>query len=216
MARMESQPTVALVGNSVPGPNDPDRSAEIDGHEDVWRFNNAPGMAGGKQGTRTTLLWLVNSGGSMRERLEMGEAFTSMPCMGSTRALAFPVHPSILRRYHPEPSPEDAARGNRNDWTDIALDRFGAGGWDVTVLGAPHYLRACAAIGLNGKEMRERFPSTGFLAAHWLLETRPGIGARVYGFTWAGWDNHAWDAEAEWFAAREREGRLRVVRQEGG
>ena len=204
-------PTIAIVGNNVPRADDPDRSAEIDAHSEVWRFNNAPGMSTGKQGRRTTLLWLVNSGGSMQERLEMAD-FPKNPAMAGTRSLAFPVHPAILREYHPEPTGAERAAGARNDWTDAAIERFGALGWAVTVLPAPHYRVACADLRLGEDEMRKRFPSTGFLATHWLFTIRPDARATVFGFTWQGWDSHSWDAEAEWFAAREREGRLTIVR----
>ena len=204
--------TIAIVGNSVPSAGGPDRSMEIDAHAEVWRFNNAPGMATGKQGRRTTLLWLVNSGGSMQERLEMPD-FPTNPAMKGTRSLAFPVHPAILRAYHPEPTEEERERGARNDWTGEALERFGAGGWAVTILPAPHYRAACADLSMGEDKMRKRFPSTGYLAAHWLLTVRPEAHASVFGFTWQGWDSHAWDAEAEWFAAREREGRVRIVRE---
>ena len=201
---------IAIVGNNVPAPDDPDRSAEIDAHGEVWRFNNAPGMATGRQGARTTLLWLVNSGGSMRERLEMAD-FPDHPAMRGTRALVFPVHPTILRAYHPEPTPEERALGARNDWTVAALERFGER-WAITVLPAAHYRAACADLALPEREWRTRFPSTGFLAAHWLRQSRPDARATVYGFTWQGWDSHSWDAEARWFAAQEREGFLRIVR----
>lgn len=207
--------TVALVGNAVPGRDDPDRSDAIDAHAEVWRFNNAPGMAGGKQGRRTTLVWMVNSGGSMRERLEMGAAFLAAPVMRGAPAIAFPVHPAMLRRYHPEPDAAARAAGDRNDWTTPALEHFGGAGHAVTVLPATHYEAACGALGMGEAERRRRFPSTGFLAAHWLLASRPGVTASVYGFTWAGWDAHAWAAERDWFAARAAEGRLRLVAQEG-
>ena len=199
--------TVALVGNAVPDRHEADRSAEIDACGEVWRFNNAPGLATGKQGTRTTLLWLVNSGGSMRERLEMAD-FPDRPVMRSTRALAFPVHPAMLRRYHPEPSPADARDGDRNDWTGPALEHFGALGWSITVLPATHYTAACDALGLAEQKRHERFPSTGFLAAHWLLTTRPETRAHTFGFTWEGWDSHSWHAERDWFEARAAEGRV--------
>ena len=203
-------PTIAIVGNSVPSDDDPDRSGEIDAHLEVWRFNNAPGITTGKQGRRTTLLWLVNSGGSMQERLEMPD-FVSNPAMRGTRSLAFPVHPAMLRAYHPEPSDAERTKGARNDWTNEAMERFGGAGWAVTILPAPHYRNACSDLGMAESAMRERFPSTGYLATHWLLTVRPEARASVFGFTWQGWDSHAWDAEAEWFVAREREGRLRIV-----
>ena len=204
---MRDTATTALVGNAVPGPDDPDRSSEIDACDEVWRFNNAPGLASGKQGARTTLLWLVNSGGSMRERLELPD-FPDHPVMRSTRALAFPVHPAMLRRYHPEPSIAEAEAGDRNDWTGPALEHFGKLGWSITVLPATHYTAACDALGLTEEERHGRFPSTGFLAAHWLLTTQSGARIRTFGFTWEGWESHSWSAEREWFAAREAEGRV--------
>ena len=203
--------TVALVGNDVPGSDAPDRSAEIDAADEVWRFNNAPGLGTGRQGTRTDLLWLVNSGGSMRERLEMAD-FPDHPAMQATRALAFPVHPAMLRRYHPEPGERDREAGDRNDWTGPAIERFGGLGWAITVLPATHYLAVCEALGLQETERRRSFPSTGMIAAHWLLATRPDAHAHVHGFSWEGWTSHAWDAERRWFEGREAEGRLTIVR----
>ena len=210
---MSTAPTVALVGNAVPSDSDPDRSAEIDAHAEVWRFNNAPGIGTGKQGARTTLLWLVNSGGSMRERLEMPD-FRRREPMRTAPAIAFPVHPAMLRRYHPDPTPEEEAAGDRNDWTGPAIEAFGAEK-AITILPAGHYDRACATLGLPEGERRERFPSTGYLAAHWLLESRPEVRASVFGFTWAGWDSHAWDAEGRWFRERRAEGRLVITPQDG-
>ena len=202
--------TVALVGNNVPGPADPDRSTAIEACDEVWRFNNAPGLSTGKQGCRTDLLWLVNSGGSMRERLEMPR-FVDHPAMRSTKRLAFPVHPAMLRRYHPEPTPEEREAGDRNDWTQAALERFGGGGWAITILPARHYLAACDELGLNEDERRESFPSTGYLAAHWLIRTSEDAHARAFGFSWEGWSSHAWDAERDWFERQEAEGRITIA-----
>ena len=200
--------THALVGNAAP---EADHAAAIDAHPAVWRFNNCPGMETGLRGRRTSMLWLVNSGGSMRERLEM-TAFPDHPSMRGCRSLGFPVHPAMLRRYHPEPTPRERAAGDRNDWTDVALERFGRT-HAITVLPAAHYPAACDAIGLAEDERRDRFPSTGLLAAHWLLLTEPDARATLYGFTWEGWDSHAWEGEQRWFAAREAEGRVRIVRE---
>ena len=202
--------TYALVGNAVPGPGDPDHSAAIDACDEVWRFNNAPGFASGKQGTRTTLLWLVNSGGSMRERLEMAD-FPNHPVMRASRQLAFPVHPLMLRRYHPEPSETEREAGDRNDWTGPAIEHFGGLGWAITVLPATHYLKACAALNLDETERRVRFPSTGFLAAHWLLTTNPSANIRTFGFTWQGWNSHSWTAERDWFHHQHRGKRVAIV-----
>ena len=202
--------TFALVGNAVPSPDDPNHSGAIDGCDEVWRFNNAPGFAGGKQGTRTSLLWLVNSGGSMRERLEMAD-FPYHPVMRATRHLAFPVHPSMLRRYHPEPNEEEREGGDRNDWTGPAIERFGELGWAITVLPATHYIEACEALKLNEDERRVRFPSTGFLAAHWLLSTNPDAHVRTFGFTWQGWSSHSWTAERDWFERQHQAGRVEIT-----
>ena len=197
--------THALVGNAAP---EADHAAAIDAHPHVWRFNNCPGMGTGLRGRRTTLLWLVNSGGSMRERLEM-DGFGRHPAMRGTSALAFPVHPIMLRRYHPEPDAAARATGDRNDWTEAALDRFGAT-HAVTVLPAAHYLEACAALDLREADRRTRFPSTGFLAAHWLLATDETAALALYGFTWEGWSSHSWMAERDWFAAQAASGRVRI------
>ena len=207
MVRMDGF-THALVGNAAPGA---DHAGAIDAHPAVWRFNNCPGMETGLRGARTSMLWLVNSGGSMRERLEMA-GFPDHPAMRGCRALGFPVHPAMLRRYHPEPGDAERAAGARNDWTDAALERFGRS-HAITVLPAAHYGAACGAIGLGEGERRTRFPSTGFLAAHWLLTTDPDARIALYGFTWEGWDNHAWNGERRWFAAREAEERVRIVRE---
>ena len=201
------QATHALVGNAAPAL---DHAAAIDAHPHVWRFNNCPGMETGLRGRRTTMLWLVNSGGSMAERLSMRH-FTDHPAMRGCDRLGFPVHPSILRDYHPMPSWRERLRGARNDWTDAALDQFGET-HAITILPRAHYVEACNALGLGEGERRSRFPSTGFLAAHWLLTGDLGARATLYGFTWEGWNSHAWTAERDWFAAREREGRVVIDR----
>ena len=199
---------IAFVGNAAPVT---DHSSAIDGHAFVWRFNNCPGMETGLRGARTSLLWLVNSGGSMRERLEM-EGFADHPAMRGCGVLGFPVHPTMLARYHPEPSPEERAAGDRNDWTDEAKRRFGAT-HHFLVPPPEHYLAACDAIGLGEERRREVFPSTGFLAAHWHLTGNRKSSATLFGFTWEGWDAHAWDGERRWFERMERKGRVRIVRE---
>lgn len=200
-------PTHALVGNAAPVA---DHASAIDSHSEVWRFNNCPGIQTRLRGTRTTMLWLVNSGGSMRERLHM-RGFADHPAMRGCRRIGFPVHPNVLNGYHPVPRWHERLRGARNDWTGPALQRFGAT-HSVTILPEAHYFEACEAIGLRGEERRRVFPSTGFLAAHWLLATRATATVTLYGFTWEGWDSHAWDGERDWFAAREADGRVRIER----
>lgn len=200
--------THALVGNAAPRA---DHAATIDAHAQVWRFNNCPGMETGLRGMRTTMLWLVNSGGSMGERLGMA-GFADHPAMRGCRALGLPVHPSILRDYHPMPSWRGRLRGERNDWTDAAIDRFGET-HAITVLPGAHYRAACDDLGVDERERRRRFPSTGYLAAHWLLTGDTAARATLYGFAWEGWDAHPWDAERCWFEAREAEGRVRIERR---
>lgn len=201
-------PTLALVGNAAPVA---DHSAAIDANDHVWRFNNCPGMETGLRGQRTSMLWLVNSGGSMRERLEM-DGFDEHPAMRGTADLAFPVHPTVLARYHPEPSPEERAAGARNDWTDPARERWGKTHRIVT-LPPEQYDEACAAIGLAEAERSQRYPSTGFLAAHSALTRRPEMAVTLYGFTFEGWDGHAWQGEQRWLEAMEAKGRVRIVRE---
>lgn len=190
---------VAIVGNA---PEGVDHSRRIDGAEWVVRFNNAAGF-GGRTGRRTTHLALVNRGGQMREWLADAN-FTQRPAVAGARSFLLPF-PQEDGRAH-------AASADGRDWTRPALRALRPLSRPVHVL--PHALHRLGRAALTAEfGAAQPNPSTGFLVAFLLHRRLQGTTARihVYGFGFEGWPGHPWAAERAWFAAREREGALRLV-----
>ena len=77
---------MAVVGNA---PLEDDRSAAIDAHDVVLRFNKAPHWHG-RAGSRLDVLVLVNHGGQMREWLEK-DALHRMAQVEAARLVVLPI-----------------------------------------------------------------------------------------------------------------------------
>ncbi|MBB3948895.1 hypothetical protein [Aureimonas jatrophae] len=190
---------VAIVGNA---PGADDHAGAIDAADWVVRFNNAAGF-GGPAGRRTTHLALVNRGGQMREWLE-DRAFTQRPLLTGAGSFLLPFPPDAGRAH--------AASADGRDWTRPAMRTLRALGRPVRLL--PHALHRQARHCLRAEHgAEEPNPSTGFLVAFHIHRQLRGTETRIriYGFGFAGWPGHPWAAERDWFAAREREGSLRLV-----
>lgn len=195
---------VALVGNA---PQVDDYAAEIDAADLVVRINNAHGL-GGATGERTTCLFLVNSGGQMREWLD-DPAFTRRRAFRDARHVLLPIDPAHLDLFDPPLTPAQRSGARAEDWTREATARFTAAGKRVTLVPAETFARVCAEI---GTPLRAGFapPSTGLIAAAYILDALGSAGCEVdaYGFGFEGADIHAWSREAAWFHARHAEGAL--------
>lgn len=189
---------VAIVGNA---PDLGDHAAAIDRCDLVVRFNNASGFGAGAGG-RTTHLALVNRGGQMREWLN-DAAFARRPVLAAAGAILLP--------FPPESGCASAASRDGRDWTRRAARTLRSLGKPIAVL--PHALHTRARQHLAADGAREPNPSTGFLVAFHLHRRLASTGAHfeIYGFGFEGWPGHPWEAERRWFAAREREGRFRIV-----
>ncbi|GJD32385.1 hypothetical protein PMNALOAF_3654 [Methylobacterium adhaesivum] len=187
-------PSLALVGNA---PELGDRGRAIDAAACVVRFNNAQGF-GGPAGERVTVLALVNRGGQARAWVE-DDGFLARPVVREAGRYLLPF---------PELAPHEEGAHERVCWTVPLRTRLGHR--PVHGLTAELHARAHHLLGPDAGGTPN--PSTGFLVALAILEGRPPAlpPIEVYGFGFAGWPGHPWDAERRWFAAAEAAGRLRL------
>jgi hypothetical protein len=133
---------VSVVGNAVLAEGDAER---IDASDIVIRFNEPPeGPA--RIGTRTDLLFVMNSGNSMQARLD-GRGYTDSAVFRTARKIILPYHPAIIARYHPKPNILSRLKGRRADWTAKAIAVFGREGVRYALAKFP---ADCAAIRLYG------------------------------------------------------------------
>jgi len=196
---MEMKKQVSVVGNAPLADGDAGR---IDASDLVIRFNE-PAEGPERIGTRTDILFVMNSGNSMQARLE-GRTYVESPVFRAARVIVLPYHPAVIARYHPKPNVLSRIKGRRADWTEKAMSVFGQEGKDVTVLPPQFYEECCEELGIGMENRRRLFPSTGFIGVRYALVKFPttGFAVHLYGFGWEGWKRHAWDAEREWVAAR--------------
>ena len=205
---------VALVGNA---PQIADYSFEIDAADLVVRINDAHGL-GRVTGSRTTCLFLVNSGGQMRQWLD-DPAFMRRASLREARHVLLPIDPVHLDLFDPPPTRTEREGARAEDWTREATARFTKAGKRVTLVPATLFARTCAEIG-TALRAGMAPPSTGLIAAAYILDTlgRAGCAIDAYGFGFEGWDAHAWAREERWFGERAGEGRLTLhpLRREPG
>jgi len=187
-------PSLALVGNA---PEAGDRARAIDAAASVVRFNNACGF-GGPAGSRVSVLALVNRGGQARAWAE-DDGFSMRPVIRLADRILLPF---------PELAPHEEGAFERVCWTAPLRSRLA----DRPVHVLPHALHARARSLLAPRSPGIPNPSTGFLVALAILEARapslPPID--VYGFGFAGWAGHPWDAERHWFEEARAAERLRL------
>ncbi|KQP52553.1 MULTISPECIES: hypothetical protein [unclassified Methylobacterium] len=185
---------VAIVGNAR---EIGDRGRAIDAADCVVRFNNACGF-GGAAGSRVTVLALVNRGGQARAWVEDG-GFLDRPVVRQSGGFLLPF---------PELAPDEEGAHERVCWTAPLQGRL----VDRPVRLLPSTLHDRARHLLVARGCASPNPSTGFLVALAVLEDRaaclPPID--VYGFGFAGWAGHPWEAERAWFEAGHAAGRLRL------
>lgn len=186
---------LAIVGN---GPLAAGARDRIETADAVIRFNDpvhSPALAG----SRTDILFLVNSGKSMQRRLQDAAFFTS-PFFLAAREIILPYDPEVIRKYHPKPNPLSRLKGRRADWTEQSRTKFEQAGKQVSVLPASFYAESCEALGIAEADRRRVFPSTGFLGIRYgrLNFPEPEWSLEIFGFSWEGWKRHDWPAERAW------------------
>ncbi len=191
--------TIAIVGNgSIPEGH----AAEIDDCDIVMRFNESSNGPD-RTGTKTDLLFLVNSGKPIQKWLASPQ-FIASPAFSNAERLVFPYHPTIIARYLPKPNLLSRAKGRRADWTMRAIDQFGRAGKEILILPPDFYEECCDELGISPSDRRRVFPSTGFIGIRYALTLWPTADNRykLFGFSWEGWKRHSWDVEREWIGAR--------------
>lgn len=199
---------MVIVGN---GPLSRDFSHEVDAADFVIRFNE-PKASIGMSGVRTDRLIMSNSGKPMQRRLNDPHLIAS-PIFRAARELMFAYHPRIVARYFRKPPITAWFKGRRADWTLPAIEKFGGAGKEIRIMPPQFYERGCRELGLPAEKMREVFPSTGYFGIWHALEHHSPDEWRieVCGFSWQGWQRHAWADERRWVADKVERGLLALI-----
>jgi hypothetical protein len=193
-----------IVGNGVLLD---DMSERIDGCDAVMRFNE-PKVSIGMSGTKTTWLFVCNTGKPMKRRLDNPDYPTS-PIVQATEMVIFASHPIVVAKYSKKQSLWARLKGRRSDWTWASLNMFGAAGKMVAILPVSEYEAGCRELGLEASTLVERgvYPSTGFFGVRYALEQCPKEewDVEIAGFSWQGWQRHAWVDERSWLERKAAE-----------
>jgi hypothetical protein len=199
---------MVIVGN---GPLSRDFSEHVDRADFVVRFNE-PKKSIGMSGVRTDRLIMANSGKPMQRRLNDG-ALINSPIFRAAKELMFAYHPQIIKRYFRHPNLMARLKGRRADWTVPAIEKFGGAGKEIRIMPPQFYERGCRELGVPVEKMHEVFPSTGYFGIWHALEHYAAEEWRieVCGFTWQGWQRHAWIDERRWVAEKVDQGRIALI-----
>jgi len=175
-----------------------DLSQEIDSADYVLRFNQ-PRFLDGWSGTKTSCLMMCNANDPMQYRLS-DPTFLECKFFKQAELIIFAYHPYIMKTYFMRPNLASRFLQHRRlDWTDQATKVFGESK-DIVIKSVQFYIDACAEIGIKGKKLKKWFPSTGYLGIWDCLKRFDLAEWEIYicGFTWRGWEHHAWSAEEKW------------------
>ncbi|MEO5325269.1 glycosyltransferase family 29 protein [Mesorhizobium sp. CC13] len=201
----EAKRRLAIVGN---GPVANGLARQIDSSDIVVRFNDAA-YEPHRTGTRTDILFLVNSGKTMQRRV-FDPGFVASPIFQNAGRIVLPYHPDVIARYHPKPNILSRAKGRKSDWTREAIAVFGRQGKEVSVLPPQFYEQCCLELGIAEGDRRRLFPSTGFIGIKYALERfqHPEWQVELFGFSWEGWKRHAWEGERTWISDKIASGNI--------
>jgi hypothetical protein len=202
---MNTPKRVVIVGN---GPVPPGSADSIEAADAVIRFNN-PKQPLEQVGTKTDIIFMMNSGKPMQARLA-NQGFLNSPVLRNAKEIMLAYHPTVIARYHPKPNPLSWLKGRRTDWTWRIIEVFGELGKSVTILPVTFYEESCDDLGLELAQRYKVFPSTGYLGTRYALDRFPAPEWRIelLGFSWAGWKRHDWAGEEDWMRRKEQEGLL--------
>lgn len=186
---------IVIVGN---GPVEPGMADAIDSADTVIRFNEAniePKLTGSK----TDILFLMNSGKSMQARLE-NPSYWQESFVQDAKEIILPYHPSIVKQHHPRPNLLSRLKGRKADWTTETLKKVEALGKKATTLSAEFYYETCRLLEISDAELGSVFPSSGLLAIRYTIETLRSESTQIQfcGFSWQGWKRHSWSNEQHW------------------
>jgi hypothetical protein len=205
----DTRKRIVIVGN---GPVEAGLAERIDSADIVIRFNE-PGGLPGRVGTRTDILFLMNSGKSMQERLA-SPAYWQSTLVRNAREIILPYHPSIIKEFHPRPNLLSRLKGRKADWTAETLQKIEALGKTAKVLPAEFYFETCRILGIARTHLKSVFPSSGLLAIRYAIEEFKSDTWTIEfcGFSWEGWKRHAWGSEQEWVAEQIAQGKVAPLR----
>lgn len=204
-----SRKRLVIVGNAdLPQ----DFSKQIDAADYVLRFN-WPRRLDGWSGTKTNCLMMCNSGKPMQQKV-YNPKFLESEFFRQAEQIVLVYHPLIMRTYFSKPKLLSRLINHRKvDWTREAIEVFGRLNKEIVVKSSQFYLDACADIKITDAQLKQYFPSTGYLGI-WNCLTHFDLTVwEVYlcGFTWQGWKRHNWSNEAEWVRARVDEGKCKFL-----
>lgn len=196
---------IVIVGN---GPVEPGVAHAIDSADIVIRFNEAV-IIPERTGSKTDILFLMNSGKSMQARLET-PSYWLEPFVQDASEIILPYHPSIVRQHHPQPNFLSRLKGRKADWTAETLKKIEALGKKATTLSAEFYYETCQILDISTDDLSKVFPSSGLLAIRYAIETLRTDSTRIEfcGFSWQGWKRHSWGNEQHWVDEQIQEGRI--------
>ncbi len=196
---------IAIVGNGSVGP---ENLAHAERHEMIIRFN-APPEAHAAAGGKTDVLYLSNSS-KQTQSILTDRTFLEGPFFTSTQTIMMPYAGSIVSRYMKKPNILSRLKGRKPDYSKDIASVATAFGKMTDTLTDEAYMYAAGLLGIAGDDLKQFFPSSGFLAT---LHTISQTGAddwpvNLFGFGFSGWKRHKWAEEKAVVESLQDEGKL--------
>lgn len=198
-----------IVGNGVLLE---DMSERVDASDAVMRFNE-PKASIGMSGTKTKWLFVCNTGKPMKRRLD-NPSYPTSPIVQAAELVILVSHPIAVEKYARKESLWARIKGRRDEWTWASINMFGGAGKMVAILPVSEYEAGCRELGLEPSELAERrvIPSTGYFGIRYALEQCPADqwDVEIAGFSWQGWQRHAWADERSWLERKVAERNIHI------
>jgi hypothetical protein len=189
-----------------------DMSERVDASDAVLRFNE-PKASIGMSGTKTTWLFVCNTGKPMKRRLD-NPSYPTSPIVQAAELVILASHPIAVEKYAPKLSLLARIKGRRAEWTWACLNMFGNAGKMVAVMPVSDYEAGCRELGLEPSLLLKirTFPSTGYFGIRYALEQCPADewDVEIAGFSWQGWQRHAWADERSWLERKVAERNIHI------
>ncbi len=183
---------IFIIGNA---PNQEPISDIFSKQDIVVRFNHPTSECLERYGSRTDILFTINTWKFILKCIQIN--LLEDAWLNQCKEIVLPYHPSILQNYHRQPSWFSAFfKGKKIDGSNEALAYFGQQ-FPVKFLSRSFYLDCCSLLNIQENELKDKVPSTGFLAIIHYLKTCPDAQIYIHGFSWEGWEGHEWDAEKD-------------------
>lgn len=183
---------IFIIGNA---PNQELISDIFSKQDIVVRFNHPTSECLERYGSRTDILFTINTWKFILKRIEADLIYQSW--LQNCKQIILAYNPNILLKYHRQPSLFSRVFTHKKiDGSMNALSYFGLK-FPVTFLSEQFYLDCCSLLNIQDNELKDKVPSTGFLAIIHYLKTYPDAQIYIHGFSWEGWEGHEWDAEKD-------------------